>query len=215
MILFFLLLILLLLFLYTKRSKIYYILLLIFSISSYLLMKINPDLNEKYNFRQIIYLIDNFNFFTFIVLSFIILTFLLLIIYDTTNKKSSRILFSFISLLGTLLIFLIALSINIFLIREPLKNNFEGYVFNEIKKPLVGVKVINGNSSNNYVLTDKKGFFKLKRKEEIDNNSNLVFMKKGYKDSLVLIKVDRYHPPSSYFIFLREEMDTLRMKKSE
>jgi len=147
------------------------------------------------------------------VLSFIIFTFLILIIYHRTNKKSSRILFSFNSLLGTLLIFLIALSINIFLIKEPLKNNFEGYVFNEIKKPLVGVKVINRNSSNNYVLTDKKGFFKLKRKEEIDNNSNLVFVKKGYRDSLILIEVDHYHPHGSYFIFLREEMDTLTMKK--
>lgn len=213
MTLLFLLLIVLLLFVYTKRSKTYYISLFIFSISSYVLIKINPDLNEKYNLRQILYLIDNCNFAIFILLSIIIVSLLILIIFERTNKKTTRILFSFISVLGTLFIFLILIAINIFLIKEPLKNNFEGYVFNEINKPLVEVKVIDGNSSNNYVLTDRRGFFRLERKQEIDNNSNLIFIKKGYNDSLILVKVDSYHPPGSYFIFLREESDTLTMKK--
>jgi hypothetical protein len=206
-----LLFIVLLLFVYTKRNKISYFLLFMICIFSYVVIRINPNLTEKYNLKQILYLIDNFNFVLFIILGTIVITLLLFIIFDRTKKN--RILYSFISILGVLLLFIYLLAINIFIVKEPLKNHFEGYVFDEIKKPLIGVKVIDGRSRNNYVLTDHKGFFKLERKQEIDNESNLVFIKKGYKDNSILIKVDSYHPHSSHFIFLRIESDTIYMEK--
>ncbi|KUJ60520.1 hypothetical protein AR687_17255 [Flavobacteriaceae bacterium CRH] len=212
MILLFLLLIVLLLFIYTKRDKIYYVLLFILSTFSFVLIKINPDINQKYNLRQILYLIDRFNFLIFIILSILIITLLILIIFDRTNKKRFRIILSLISILATFFVFLILLAINIFLIKEPLKNHFEGYVYDQMKNPLIGVKVANNQSDNKYVLTGKNGFFRLERKKEIDNNSNLIFIKKGYKDSLILIKVNNYHPPGSYFLFLRDESDTLIIK---
>jgi hypothetical protein len=215
MTLIFLLLIALFLFAYAKRNKTCYILFFILSTFFCVLIKINPDLNEKYNLRQILYLVDNFNFTIFIIVSILIITLLIFIVFDRTKKKNSRILYSFISTLGAFFILLIILAINIFIVKEPLKNHFEGYVFDKEKKPLVGVKVIDGKSSNNYVLTDEKGFFKMKKKEDINNESNLVFIKNGYKDSIVVIKINSYHPPSSHFLFLRTEFDTIRMAVDE
>ena len=211
MILIYLLLILLLFFVYTKRNKIYYVLVFALSTFSFFLLKINPNVNQNYNLRQIIYLIDNYNFIIFIILSILINILLIFIIFDKTQKIKHRVIYCIISVLGIFFLFIFMLAANIFIIKEPLKNHFEGYVFDERKKPMFGVKVIESKSNNNYVLTDEKGFFKLKRKKEIDNESNLVFIKKGYRESHIVIKVDRYHPTSSYFTFLRRDSDTLTM----
>jgi hypothetical protein len=211
MILIYLLLIVLLFFVYTKRNKMYYVLLFALSAFSFFLFKINPDVNQNYNLRQIIYLIDNFNFIIFIILSILINILLIFIIFDKTKKIKHRVIYSIISVLGIFFLFFFLLAVNIFIIKEPLKNHFEGYVFDERKKPMFGVKVIESKSDNNYVLTDEKGFFKLKRKKEIDNESNLAFIKKGYRESYIVIKVARYHPNSSYFTFLRRDSDTLIM----
>lgn len=211
--LFFILIIALLFFVYRKSNKKYYILLFTLAIFFFGLIKINPDLNEKYNLRQILYFIDGFDFNIFIILGLIIITLLILIIFDRIKKIKNRVILSIITIVGIFYFFAILLGINIFSVKEPSKNHFEGFVFDEIKKPLMGVKVTDGEFENNYVLTDEKGFFKLDKKKEIDNESNLVFTKKSYKDSIVLIKVDNYRPPSSYFLFLGRETDTIRMIK--
>ncbi|NRS90756.1 putative membrane protein YqjE [Flavobacterium sp. 7E] len=213
MLLFFILVIALLFFIYRKSYKKQYILLFSLSTFFFILIKINPDLNENYNLRQILYFIDRFDFNIFIILGLIIITLLILIIFDRTKKIIYRIILSIITIVGIFYLFAILLGINVFAIKEPSKNHFEGFVFDVTKKPLKGVKVTDGAFVKNYVLTDEKGFFKLDKKNEINNESNLVFTKKSYKDSVVVIEVENYHPPSSYFLFLRRETDTIRMIK--
>ena len=211
MILILLSIIVLLLFIYMKKSKTYYISFLILSLFSLILIQINPDLNEKYNLRQIIYLIDSIELIPYILLSFTIAAILISIIFDRTEKNSFRILFSLFAVLGTVLIFFILIVLNLFIMKEPLKNHFEGYVYNGAKKPLAGVKIIEDKSKSNFVFSDKKGFFKLKRKMEITPESSLIFIKKEYKDTIVQIRSRYDRPPRTFFLFLRRESDTLIM----
>ncbi|KAF2080642.1 hypothetical protein [Flavobacterium sharifuzzamanii] len=214
MILLLFLIIVLLFFIHKKKNKPYYISLLILSSISFIIIEINPDLNEKYNLKQIIYLIDSLDFILYQILCLTIAVLLISIIFDRTKKNSLRIIFSLLTILGTLFIYLSLIGLILFLIKEPLKNDFEGYVYNDTKKPVERVKIIEGQSINNCVFTNKDGFFKLKRKMKINNESNLIFVKKEYKDTTVQIKSRYDRPPHrTFFLFLRNESDTLTMTR--
>lgn len=203
--------IVLLLLIYRKKSRPYYISFFILSLFSFTLIQVNPDLHEEYNLLQIIYLIDSIDFILYKILNLVIAVLLILIIFNRTEKNSLRILFSCLAILATIFIFFTMIILQLFIIKEPLKNHFEGYVYSNAKKPLSGVKIIEGTSTNNYVLTDKKGFFKLKRKIKINSESNLIFTRKEYKDTTVQIQSRYDHSPRTFYLFLRREPDTLIM----
>ncbi|PKH52359.1 hypothetical protein CXF68_17380 [Tenacibaculum sp. Bg11-29] len=109
-------------------------------------------------------------------------------------------------------IILFIIIIFLFSCREGTKEYFEGYVYYS-NEPLIGVTITEGYSKPNDVLsvTDSLGYFKLKRFSQTFSDE-LIFSKKGFKTNTIKLLRGRHSPPL-YTLFLREESDTLFMKK--
>ncbi|WP_437824926.1 hypothetical protein [Tenacibaculum mesophilum] len=97
---------------------------------------------------------------------------------------------------------------------EGTKEYFEGYVYYK-EIPLKGVVITEGHSEPNNVFstTDSLGYFKLKRFSQTYADK-LIFSKKGFKTDTVYLLRGRNSPPL-YTLFLREQSDTLFMKRKE
>ncbi|WP_297975853.1 hypothetical protein [uncultured Capnocytophaga sp.] len=88
---------------------------------------------------------------------------------------------------------------------------YSGYVY-EGNKALSNVKIIEGDK-NNYTYTNDKGYFKLRKKENVNNY--LIFKKENYKtDSVFLTPMGGGFQGKVEYLFLRKTIDTLKIKKS-
>lgn len=93
------------------------------------------------------------------------------------------------------------------------KESYEGYVY-ENNIPLSNVLIIeDGVNQNNKTVSNNKGYFKLKRSSE-NFIRDLIFVKDKYKTDTVKLVRGRNSPPI-YFLFLRNEKDTIYLKKIE
>ncbi|WP_440066271.1 hypothetical protein [Tenacibaculum discolor] len=97
---------------------------------------------------------------------------------------------------------------------EGTKEYFEGYVYYK-EIPLKGVVITEGHSEPNNVFstTDSLGYFKLKRFSQTFADK-LIFSKKGFKTDTIYLLRGRNSRPL-YTLFLREQSDTLFMKRKE
>ena len=88
---------------------------------------------------------------------------------------------------------------------------YEGYIYNESKKPISDLEIFEKEQPNNKTITDKKGFFKINKLENsismflmIKNNKNLI-------DSIQVIRRSGGERINYYFIEGRS--DTLFIKQ--
>ena len=95
---------------------------------------------------------------------------------------------------------------------ESPKKYYEGYIYDD-KLPLDNVLIIEEGINENKAISDSKGYFKLKRSSE-SFIRDLIFIKERYKADTVKLVRGKNSPPI-YFLFLRNESDTLRMEKIE
>lgn len=95
---------------------------------------------------------------------------------------------------------------------EKKKEYFEGYVYYK-NKPLENVIITEGcpKPDDIFSKTDSLGYFRLKR-FSMTSAHKLTFSKKGFKTDTVRLLRGRNYPPI-YHLFLREQTDTLFMKK--
>jgi hypothetical protein len=95
---------------------------------------------------------------------------------------------------------------------EVPKKQYEGYVFNEDGKALVGVTIRESDvKKSNSTKTDTNGYFKMNRVSET-LVPDLIFEKKGYRIDTIGLTRGTHSGKISAF-FLRNQSDTLKMKK--
>ena len=91
-------------------------------------------------------------------------------------------------------------------------NKYKGYVFYN-NKPLINVTVIEDGVTENFTKTNEDGYFILERASK-KVTRDLVFKKEGYfTDTLRILRGKT--GGKIYFLFLREQSDTLFMKRKE
>lgn len=144
-----------------------------------------------------------------------IYTILLCLIFLFIWKKLSFIKLKIVFRTLLLLIFLVfLLSLSFLFILEKNKeknfNYYRGYVYSN-NKPLDSVKISQKHFLNNFTFSDKKGYFQLKSYKKYDD---LIFEKNKFKSDTVDIERGGFEMQNRYFLFLRDESDTINLKKN-
>ena len=65
---------------------------------------------------------------------------------------------------------------------------YEGYIYNESKKPISDLEIFEKEQPNNKTITDKKGFFKINK---LENSISMFLMIKNNKNLIDSIQVIR------------------------
>ncbi|MET4083697.1 hypothetical protein ABIB40_003669 [Pedobacter sp. UYP30] len=80
----------------------------------------------------------------------------------------------------------------------------QGYIYNELKKPMIGIKVEDPNDRNIFSITDMKGYFKI---NQMINGRYLYVILKEKMDSIYIV---RTHPETGRsYSFVEGRKDTV------